>query len=200
MMPTANLQQIIDRLLVDHATETDLQALISAIQSGQVILATADRSIAIGGNVSNSVIITGENNQAILLTDEAAIALEQILQQWQPKQGRYVQSKDCQNRQERDRYLEGVLHRLEQLADEYRQMAEERQNIGWDAVERSDAGETITKRYHVILHYERIAEDESKFETMHNTIMGNTVVENAKITVITIDSDLPVERVERSWI
>jgi hypothetical protein len=40
-------------------------------------------------------------------------------------------------------------------------------------VEISDSGEPINKYYHVILHYERIAEDESKFEAMHNTIMGN---------------------------
>ncbi len=44
----------------------------------------------------------------------------------------------------------------------------------------------------MILHYERIAEDESKFEARHNTIMGNTVVENAQITLIEIDPDLPV--------
>lgn len=88
---------------------------------------------------------------------------------------------------------------LEQLADEYRRIAEEEQNIDWDAVERSDSGELTAKHYHVILHYERIAEDESKFEAMHNTIMGNTVVENAKITVIEIDPDLPVEPLVRSW-
>ncbi|WP_242056535.1 MULTISPECIES: hypothetical protein [unclassified Nostoc] len=41
---------------------------------------------------------------------------------------------------------------LEQLAHEYRQIAEERQNIDWDTVERSDTGEPITKHYHVILH------------------------------------------------
>ena len=81
---------------------------------------------------------------------------------------------------------------LEQLAGEYRRMAEERQNIDWDTVERSEAGEPITKHYHVILHYERIAEEESKFEAMHNTIIGNTVVENAKITVIEIDPDIPI--------
>ena len=87
---------------------------------------------------------------------------------------------------------------LEQLAGEYRRMAEEQQNVDWDAVERSESGEAIAKRYHVILHYEHIAEDESKFEAMHNTIMGNTVVENAKITVIEIDPGLPVEPVMRS--
>ncbi|WP_427157304.1 hypothetical protein ACQFX9_17605 [Aliinostoc sp. HNIBRCY26] len=88
---------------------------------------------------------------------------------------------------------------LEQLADEYRKIAEERQNIAWDTVERSDSGEPITNHYHVILHYERIAEEESKFEAMHNTIMGNTVVENANITVIEVDPDIPIEPLTRSW-
>jgi hypothetical protein len=88
---------------------------------------------------------------------------------------------------------------LEQLADEYRGMAEERQNIDWLTVEKSDSGESITKHYHVILHYERIAEEESKFEAIHNTIMGNTVVENAKITVLEIDPDIPIDPLTRSW-
>ncbi|MGM3307216.1 hypothetical protein ACSQ6I_14800 [Anabaena sp. WFMT] len=88
---------------------------------------------------------------------------------------------------------------LEQLADEYRRIAEEQQNIDWLTVERSDSGEPITKHYHVILHYERIAEEESKFETIHNTIMGNTVVENAKITVIEIDPEIPIDPLTRAW-
>lgn len=88
---------------------------------------------------------------------------------------------------------------LEQLANEYRRIAEEQQNIDWDTVERSNSGEPITKHYHIILHYERIAEDESKFEAMHNTIMGNTVVENANITVIEIAPDIPIEPLTRAW-
>ena len=88
---------------------------------------------------------------------------------------------------------------LEQLASEYRQMAEERQNIDWDAVERSESGEPIEKQYHVMLHYENIITAESKFEAMHNTIIGNTVVENAKITVIEVANELPVKPLVRSW-
>jgi phosphoribosylformylglycinamidine (FGAM) synthase PurS component len=88
---------------------------------------------------------------------------------------------------------------LEQLADAYRQMAEERQNLDWDAVERLESGELIEKQYHVMLHYEDIMTAESKFEAMHNTIIGNTVVEHAKITVIAIADDLPVEPLVRSW-
>lgn len=88
---------------------------------------------------------------------------------------------------------------LEQLADEYRRIAEERQKIAWEAVERSESGEPIEKHYHVLLHYEDIITAESKFEAMHNTIIGNTVVENAKITVIEIANDLAIEPLVRSW-
>ena len=87
----------------------------------------------------------------------------------------------------------------EKLADDYRSLAEERQNIDWELVECSETGEPIIKHYHVILHYERIAEAESKFEAMQDTMMGNTVVENAQITVIEIEPDLPVEPLVRGW-
>jgi len=82
---------------------------------------------------------------------------------------------------------------LEHLAARYRQIAEKRQNRDWNAVERSETGEPIPKSYHVILHYERIAEAESMFEAMHETIIGNTVVENAEITLVEIAADLPIQ-------
>ncbi|WP_221643802.1 hypothetical protein [Nostoc sp. UCD121] len=56
----------------------------------------------------------------------------------------------------------------------------------------SESGEAIQKHYHVILHYERVGKAESKFEAMQDTLMGNTVVENAKVTLIEIDTNLPV--------
>jgi hypothetical protein len=81
---------------------------------------------------------------------------------------------DCQNfyGQTKEHAIAIVL---ENLADEYRQIAEESQEVDWLAVERSDSGEPIEKRYHIIVYCERIAEDESKFEARHNTILGNTV-------------------------
>jgi hypothetical protein len=88
---------------------------------------------------------------------------------------------------------------LENLADQYRQIAQKSQDRDWLAVERSDSGDPIEKRYHVILHYERIAEAESKFEAMQDTMMGNTVVENANLSVIEIAPDLQVNPLARSW-
>jgi hypothetical protein len=80
---------------------------------------------------------------------------------------------------------------LEQLAEQYRQIAEEQQNVDMLTVERSPDGEAISKLYHVTLHFECTIDAESKFEAMHDTIMGNTVVENGKITVIGVSEDLP---------
>lgn len=88
---------------------------------------------------------------------------------------------------------------LEQLAETCRQRAEERQNLDWEAVERSETGAPIEQRYHVMVHYEDIITAASKFEAMHNTLLGNTVVENAKITVIKIADDLPVDPLTRPW-
>ncbi|WP_240518563.1 hypothetical protein [Leptolyngbya sp. BC1307] len=88
---------------------------------------------------------------------------------------------------------------LEQLASHYRQAAEAQQNLDWDAVEQSAAGEAIAKHYHVILHYERRAEEISKFEALQNTIMGNTVVENADIAIIEIDADAQIEPLAKQW-
>lgn len=86
---------------------------------------------------------------------------------------------------------------LEHLAEAYRQAAEAEQNLDWEAMERSESGQPVEKRYHVVLHYERVAEEESKFEALHNTIIGNTVVENATIAIVQIASDLPVEAITR---
>lgn len=80
---------------------------------------------------------------------------------------------------------------LEKLAEQYRQIAEEQQNVDMLTVERSPDGEVISKLYHVTLHFECTIDAESKFEAMHNTIMGNTVVENGKITVIEVNKNLP---------
>jgi hypothetical protein len=77
---------------------------------------------------------------------------------------------------------------LEQLADHYRNIAEPNELT-------SEARQK--KRYHVILHYERVMTEDSKFEALHNILMGNTVVENAKRWAIEIDSS--VQPIEDDW-
>ncbi len=88
---------------------------------------------------------------------------------------------------------------LEQLAAEYRQIAEESQNIPTLAVDKTAEGQVIEKYFHVTVHFDVIFKDESKFEAIHNTLVGNTVVENAMVTAISIDPGLQVNGAER-WI
>jgi hypothetical protein len=92
-----------------------------------------------------------------------------------------------------------IANALEQLANQYRKTADADQSIDWSAVEQSESGEPIEKEYHVILHYETITTAESKFEAMHDTMMGNTVIENALINVIEINPDLAIEPLQRAY-
>jgi phosphoribosylformylglycinamidine (FGAM) synthase PurS component len=88
---------------------------------------------------------------------------------------------------------------LENVARAIRLEAEEEQNIDWEGVDRSSSGKIIEKRFHVILHYEHVAAEESKFDAMQNTMLGNTVVENAEMSIIQVDTDLPIEPLKRRW-
>lgn len=72
---------------------------------------------------------------------------------------------------------------LESLADEYRTLAEESQESNVTEDKRE-------KLYHVILHYEHTIRATSKFDAIHNTLLGNLVVENAECTVIEISPDV----------
>jgi hypothetical protein len=84
-----------------------------------------------------------------------------------------------------------IANALEDLARALRVEVEAGQNVDWDAVDQSPTGKVIDKHFHVILHYERLVEDESKFDAMQNTQLGNTVVENAELTIIRVDPDMP---------
>ena len=77
---------------------------------------------------------------------------------------------------------------LEQLAEHYRNIAEPNQLT-------SKAGQKT--RYHVILHYERVVTEDSKFDALHNILMGNVVVENAQRWAIEIDSS--VQPINDDW-
>jgi hypothetical protein len=88
-----------------------------------------------------------------------------------------------------------IANALEDLARALRADVEAGQNVEWDAEDRSPSGIVNDKRFHVIMHYERLVEEESKFEAMHSTLLGNTVIENAEIALIQVAPDFP----ELAW-
>ena len=73
---------------------------------------------------------------------------------------------------------------FEDLARTFRREAEADQMIDGDAVDRSPSGTVNEKRFHVIPHYERIADEASKFEALVSMQLGHTVIENAEITLV----------------
>lgn len=83
-----------------------------------------------------------------------------------------------------------IANALEHLAAHYRQQTTNQQRLDWTDEEK-------TGHFHVILHYERIAENETVWESSFNTIIGNTVVENAQISVIEIQPTLPIHPLEQ---
>jgi hypothetical protein len=79
---------------------------------------------------------------------------------------------------------------LEHMAVHFRNEAERKQDEGLDTEDALLAKHPEPKRYHVILHYEQIVEAESKFDALQNTILGNTVVENATCTLIELSENI----------
>ncbi len=82
---TDNLQAIINRAKTGALTPTDIQAIVAAVQAGQVTLATGQQAVGIGGSADESIIMTGSHNIVLNVTDTEAVL--KILQQLNPLTG-----------------------------------------------------------------------------------------------------------------
>jgi len=80
-----NLQAAVQRVLAGSRDETDLMGIATAIQSGQIVLASGNGAVAVGGAVVNSPIVPGSHNvigsNNIVLCGENATAIEALLNQ-----------------------------------------------------------------------------------------------------------------------
>ena len=77
-----DLQAIIDRAKIGTLTAIDIQALVAAIQSGQVTLATGQQAVGIGGSADEAIIMTGSHNVVLNVADTEAVL--KILPQLNP--------------------------------------------------------------------------------------------------------------------
>jgi hypothetical protein len=76
-----HLQASVNRVLEGTHDEADLWAIVAAIQAGQVVLATRERAIAIGGDANNSVNVSGDHNHVIVIKGTDAEAIARLLPQ-----------------------------------------------------------------------------------------------------------------------
>jgi len=81
---TESLQAILRRVVAGSFNEADIQAIAIAIPTGQLVLA-GERAIAMSGDANDSVNVTGNNNQVIVIKGAEADAITQLLQQRSPE-------------------------------------------------------------------------------------------------------------------
>ncbi|MBD2771310.1 hypothetical protein [Iningainema tapete] len=80
MTDTNNLRAILKRLVAKTYTNADLEILCQAIEAGQIILVTGERAIAVGGDVTDAVFITGDGNLVYIFKGADAEVVRQIVQ------------------------------------------------------------------------------------------------------------------------
>lgn len=59
---TDDLRAVLGRLAAGTHTQGELELLGRALQAGQITLATGERAVAVGGSMTDAVIITGAGN------------------------------------------------------------------------------------------------------------------------------------------
>jgi HEAT repeat protein/energy-coupling factor transporter ATP-binding protein EcfA2 len=74
----SELKQALERLRAGITDAADLETLRRALQAGQIVLATGERAVAIGGSVEDTVIVTGDNN--IVFKGATAESVREALQ------------------------------------------------------------------------------------------------------------------------
>jgi len=81
------LSAILERLVANTCTNADCQILYQTLETRQIILATGERAVAVGGSINNAVIITGDNNKVVYEGPDAEAIykmVQEILKSFKP--------------------------------------------------------------------------------------------------------------------
>lgn len=62
LLSPVELKTIIERLIAGNASEQDKQYLAEAFSLSQIVLASGEQAVAIGGDANQAIVITGSNN------------------------------------------------------------------------------------------------------------------------------------------
>jgi NB-ARC domain/Effector-associated domain 10 len=74
MSHTNDLKDSLDRLVSATGTDEDRKSIQQALLAGHIVYATGDRNVAIGGDASGTIIITGDQNEVRFDLSEIAYA------------------------------------------------------------------------------------------------------------------------------
>lgn len=73
-----SLREALERLQHGSHRDTDLELLRTALRGGQIAVVSGDRAVHLGGNANDAVIVTGNNNQIVVLKGDAAGIARQL--------------------------------------------------------------------------------------------------------------------------
>lgn len=74
----ASLREALARLQHGSHRDTDLDLIRTALRGGQIAVVSGDRAVHLGGNANDAVIVTGNNNQIVVLKGDAAGIARQL--------------------------------------------------------------------------------------------------------------------------
>jgi hypothetical protein len=86
MSESRDLRSILERIAASTNSDTDIQMLRNALQGGQIVLASSERAVALGGDANDAVIITGDGNRVYIFKGIDAEAVRKLIQQLTPDQ------------------------------------------------------------------------------------------------------------------
>jgi hypothetical protein len=81
MLESDHLDSILERIRADTHSDAYIQVLRQALQEGQLALATGERAVAVGGDMNDSVIVTGEGNVVHIFKSPDAEIIRRVFQQ-----------------------------------------------------------------------------------------------------------------------
>jgi hypothetical protein len=81
MTNSAELKAVLDRIEVGTYSQTDIEMLHRALAAGDVTIATGQRAVALGGDATDSVIITGDGNTVRFVKAPTAPVIQQALRE-----------------------------------------------------------------------------------------------------------------------
>jgi Effector-associated domain 10 len=81
MLDANNVASGLERIIASTHADADIQVLRQAFQEGQLTLATDERAVALGGDVNDTVIVTGDCNIVRIFKGPDAETIRQLFQQ-----------------------------------------------------------------------------------------------------------------------
>jgi hypothetical protein len=109
MLDANNLASALERIIAGTHSDTDIQVLRQALQQGQLALATGERAVALGGDVNDTIIVTGDGNVVHIFKGPGAETIHQLFQQIWHLLGHGPCSRTLNSRPEPNRHPFGIF-------------------------------------------------------------------------------------------